>query len=405
MMKSTTMFVTTTTTTIAPIIIIILLPIILVVVVSQQQQQELFCHAYFHHLLPVLPHRRWTQSVSTITSSSSSILYLSSSSSSSSDPSSSSSSSSSSSFQQSRLFGNQREPTPTELQIMDEMILKLANAKPYDLPLVVQRAYHVISSPRFFVRIAELVDQLHSDNDESDDTEEKMKLITLADNLVSTLDAIMSTAQEKMQASTQDVERVIKAAAEPESGEFLVPLSAERLQAMRHVMNTMDTVSLDGDSFVSTIDAYIIKSHQDGYDLMVVILQNVLQLYAGRRIYEARQRIAASAVTIGENTPTTATPTTTIATRTAGELLDELLQTDADQWDTTIRNTLMARAESAVPTDTSDPIRLAEELILEIQRNMESIVLSLESGSMSQRVQAEYLQELVQRMDHVKQTL
>ena len=301
---------------------------------------------------------------------------------------------------------------------MDEMILKLANAKPYDLPLVVQRAYQVISSPRFFVRIAELVDQLHSDNDESDDTEEKMKLITLADNLVSTLDAIMSTAQEKMQASTQDVERVIKAAAEPESGEFLVPLSAERLQAMRHVMNTMDTVSLDGDSFVSTIDAYIIKSHQDGYDLMVVILQNVLQLYAGRRIYEARQRIATTAtpVTIGENTPTTATPTTTIATRTAGELLDELLQTDADQWDTTIRNTLMARAESAVPTDTADttdiaddvtitPIRLAEELILEIQRNMESIVLSLESGSMSQRVQAEYLQELVQRMDQVKQTL
>lgn len=363
MMKST-MFVAT------------IAPIVLLVIVFHQQKQELFCQA-FHQLLP---HRRWTQSTTVTTIP----LYLSSSAS---DPSPSS-------FQQSRLFGNQREPTIDEIQVMDEMIMKLADAKPYDLPLVVQRAYRVISSPRFFVRIAELADQY------SESSNEKMKLIALADNLVSTLDAVVSTAQDKMQEYTNDVESVIKAAAEPDSGEFLVPLSKERLDAMRQVMNTIDTVSLDGDAFLSTIDAYMNKSHQDGLDLMVVILQNVLQLYAGRRIYEARQRVAV-------NPPgSTTTPAVAVA---AGELFDELLQTDSDRWDSTILNGLISRASAFQAEDGVDatitPTMLGDELIIEIQRNMESIILSLESGSMSQRVQAEYLQELVKRIDHVKQSL
>ena len=309
--------------------------------------------------------------------------------------SSSSPSDSPSSFSNSRLFGNQRDPTVDEIQVMDEMISKLADAKPYDLPLVVQRAYRVISSPRFFVRIAELADRCPEGSDE------KLKLVALADNLVSTLDAVVSTAQDKMQEYTQDVERVIKAAAEPESGEFLVPLSNERLKAMRQAMSAVDTVSLDGDAFLSTIDAYMNKSHKDGLDLMVVILQNVLQLYAGRRILEARQKVAAVGTT------TTSTTGSTVA---AGELFNELLQTDSDRWDSTILNGLISRAsvfatENDVGTEPVTPTMLGDELIVEIQRNMESIILTLESGSMSQRVQAEYLQELVKRIEHVKQTL
>ena len=364
-----------------PMVLSTITPVVLLLTVALQQE----CNAF--NLLPqksVLPLNQPSQGTH------SQIIPLFMSSSASSDPSS---------FQQSRLFGNQREPTVDEIQVMDEMIMKLAEAKPYDLPLVVQRAYRVISSPRFFVRIAELADQY------SDSSDEKMKLIALADNLVSTLDAVVSTAQEKMQEYTQDVERVIQAAAEPDSGEFLVPLSNERLKAMRQVMNTVDTVSLDGDTFLSTIDAYMNKSHQDGLDLMVVILQNVLQLYAGRRIYEARQRVATT------NSGTTLTPTAIAA----GKLFDELLQTDSDRWDSTILNGLISGAASiltsendanAADTDTkSTPTMLGDELIIEIQRNMETIILSLESGSMSQRVQAEYLQELVKRIEYVKQTL
>jgi hypothetical protein len=271
------------------------------------------------------------------------------------------------SFRQSRLAGNQREPTAEELKIMDEMIFKLANAKPYDLPSSVQRAFRVISSPRFFVRIAELADA-------ATDTMEKARLIALADNLVSTLDAVVSTAQEKLQEYAKDVETVVAAAAEPDSGEFLVPLLPERLQAMRQALNQLEASSLDGDTFLSTVDAWMNKSHQDGLDLMVGILQIVLQMYAGRRILEARSATASQR-------------------STAGKLFDKLLQTDSERWDATIRQGLSG-------SDTT-----AEDLIQEIQRNMESIILSLESGSMAQRVQAEYLQELVKRIEIVQKAM
>eukprot|EP00957_Ditylum_brightwellii_P080896 6153765-Ditylum_brightwellii.AAC.1 len=65
---------------------------------------------------------------------------------------------------------------------MDDMITKLADAKPYELPNAVSRAVRVVSSPRFFLRIAERADMATSDI-------EKEKLSALAENLVSTLEA------------------------------------------------------------------------------------------------------------------------------------------------------------------------------------------------------------------------
>jgi hypothetical protein len=250
---------------------------------------------------------------------------------------------------------------------MDEMIAKLANAKPYELPSSVQRAFRVISSPRFFVRIAELADA-------EKDAMEQARLIALADNLVSTLDAVVSTAQDKLQEYAKDVETVVAAAAEPDSGEFLVPLLPERLQAMRQALNQLEASSLEGDTFLSTVDAWMNKSHQDGLDLMVGILQIVLQMYAGRRILEARSGTASQRTA-------------------AGKLFDELLQTDSDRWDASIRQGLSG-------SDTA-----ADDLVQEIQRNMESIILSLDSGSMAQRVQAEYLQELVKRIEAVQKAM
>jgi hypothetical protein len=43
-------------------------------------------------------------------------------------------------------------------------------------------------------------------------------------------------------------------------------------------------------------------------------------------------------------------------------------------------------------------------LIAEIQRTMETVVLGLENGTMAQRVQAEYLRELLTRAEAVKPT-
>jgi predicted transcriptional regulator len=159
----------------------------------------------------------------------------------------------------SRIEGNQRDPTEEELAIMDEMITKLADAKPYDLPNAVRRAFRVCSSPQFFMRIAARADEATND--------EKEKLSALASNLVATLDAVVSTTEDQLDERAKEVQNVVTAAAEPD-GEFLVPLSAERIQSMQDEVAKLDPAIID-EGFLSTVDAWMNKSHQDGLDGMV----------------------------------------------------------------------------------------------------------------------------------------
>ena len=94
-------------------------------------------------------------------------------------------------------------------------------------------ALRVISSPQFFLRIASVADA-------AKDEAQKEKLSALASNLVATLEAVVETTEEQLDERAKEVENVVKAAAEPDSGEFLVPLSAERSAAMRkHIPKTM----------------------------------------------------------------------------------------------------------------------------------------------------------------------
>ena len=266
----------------------------------------------------------------------------------------------------SRLAGNSREPTPEELQLMDEMIDKLANAKPYELPNAVRRAFRVISSPPFFLRIATRVDQASTSAADRD------KLSALATNLVSTIEAVVSTTTEQLEERATQVQNVVQAAAEPENGEFLVPLVPSRVQAMRDALRDLDEACLD-EGFLSTVDAWMNKSHQDGMDLMVGILQKVLQLYAGTQIGRAQQR-GSDDIDHGHHTA----------------LLEQLLDADADQWD----RILLQQQDATTTTTTTLP-----NLLTVVQRTSETVVLSLEAGSMAQRVQAEYLQELMKRIE------
>lgn len=249
--------------------------------------------------------------------------------------------------------------------VMDEMISKLADAKPYDLPNAVRRAFRVISSPQFFLRIAQRTDMA------ADETE-KAKLGALASNLVSTLEAVVETTEEKLDERAKEVEQVLKAAAEPETGEFLVPLLPQQVEAMRKVVEDLEPSSLD-EGFLSTVDSFMMKSHQDGMDGMVTILQKCLQAYSGVTILRARKLLSETE----ELTP-------------ASECLQQLLSVDADQWDAEIRKAV------------SDGKVEAAALVNEIQKTMERVVLGLENGSMAQRVQAEFLRELVSRAEAVQ---
>ena len=258
----------------------------------------------------------------------------------------------------SRFEGNQRLPTAEELALMDEMIDKLADAKPYELPGAVKRAFRIIRSPRFFLRIAERTDKAKSDED-------RTKLEALAANLVSTLEVVVETTVEKLDERAGDVESVVKAAAEPDSGEFLVPLTPARIAAMKAEIEGLSEASLD-EGFLATLEAWIIKSHQDGMDLMVGILQKVLQMYAGLQIKRSLER----ATEFKDDDKTD---------------LFELLSNDADLWASQMKT-----------------YKDLASLKKQVQKTMETIILSLETGSMAQQVQAEYLKELLNRVEEAE---
>jgi len=263
----------------------------------------------------------------------------------------------------SRLDGNQSDPTFKDISTMDEMIKKMVEAEEYELPNAVRRAFRVCSSPQFFLRIATLADQ-------ADDAAQKEKLSTLAANLATTIEAVVSTTKGQFDDRAKEVEDILKQASEPSSGEFLVPLSTERGDAMRQALVELEPSKLD-ESFLSTVDAWIVKSHQDGMDGMVTILQKLLQQYAGIQV--SRARAAQQGTSSSE----------------AANLLEKLLALDTDTWDTEIRN------------GTSSDVTTSG-LVAEIQRTMESVILGLENGSMAQRIQAEYLKELVTRAEAVE---
>lgn len=304
-----------------------------------------------------------------------------------------SSESSDDSGSRSRIDGNQRAPTPNEIAVMDDMITKLANAKPYELPNAVSKAIRVVSSPRFFLRIAERADMETS-------SEEKSKLSALAENLVSTLEAVVSTTEDKLDERAKDVERILKAAAEPDSGEFLVPLTMERVDAMRVVLTEeLDPSDLD-EGFLATVDAWMNKSMQDGMDGMVNILQKVLQIYAGTDIARARKRLAAQvgAAITGKDQEKAAKLVDAAEEKgerkPSAEFLEKLLTMDTDLWDSELKKEFSTEG-GVTPAS----------IMGEVQRTIEGVVLGLDNGSMAQRVQAEFLRELVSRIETLEKSM
>ena len=131
-------------------------------------------------------------------------------------------------------------------------------------------------------------------------------------------------------------------------------------------------------------------------DGMVTIMQTALQIYAGTTIARARVRLQANVGAAVSGEDQAAADAVVDATKkgdsgmnsAASDLLEKLLHIDTDDWDMEIR--------SGIENDVAK-----EDLVSEVQKTMESVILGLENGSMAQRVQAEFLRELVTRIEAV----
>jgi len=221
--------------------------------------------------------------------------------------------------------------------------------------------------------------------------EEREKLSALAENLIATINAVVSTTEDKLDDRAKSVEDVMLAAAEPGTGEFMVPLSRERVDAMRIAMEKLDPDTLD-EGFLTTVDAWMNKSQQDGMDGMVGIMQKVLQQYAGIAISRARLELQASvgAAVAGKGqakADVLLAEQEAAGLTTAAAFMERLMKVDADSWD--------GELLGAFQKKEIKPMSITGE----VQRTIEAVVLGLENGSMAQRVQAEFLKELVTRIE------
>lgn len=192
--------------------------------------------------------------------------------------------------------------------------------------------------------------RIASRSDAAEKQEEKDAFMELAGKCMKLIEAMVEKTESGIQESSKALESIVAVAADPETGEFAVPLSSESVARMRVAIND---AAVD-EQMLNTVYAWIRKSDEDKLDGMVHILQHLLQCYAAREL------------------DTGSTP------------LDIVIGAPASDWP--------AKFEAVIEGGFGE-----EAFTQDLQKRMEGVVLNLPNGSYAQRVQAEYLKEVEDR--------
>jgi len=209
----------------------------------------------------------------------------------------------------------------------------------------------------FYLRLAARADGA------DDATKEQLNALAIAVMQVS--EAIVTRTKEQMQTSAVVLQEIVMAAAEESTGEFVVPLKEDKVDAMRAAYRERAT-RVD-EATLSNAYAWMRKAADDSLDGMVVIIQRVLQIYAGE------------ALSVGGAAPETM----------AGKV-NAVMAANEEEWEGLL---------SAIAADGAQ-----EGFTTELQQRMERVVLNLPNGSYQQRVQAEFLKELEGRAKTIFET-
>jgi hypothetical protein len=205
---------------------------------------------------------------------------------------------------------------------------------------------------KFFLRVA-------ARSDAADDGA-KPRLAALASRVMSLMDGIVKQTRRQMSGSQDVLTKLVGAAADDGTGAFNLPLRPDRVARIRAVMAS----SVVDEAVLSNAYAWMRKASDDGLDGMVVIVQRVLQLWAGRELAKPG-----------------ASPS---PDPTAEALLQQLLAAPEEEW-----APLLAAAKAAGVSDMG--------FTRVLQQRMEAVVLGVANGSYAQRVQAEFLKEIEAR--------
>lgn len=204
---------------------------------------------------------------------------------------------------------------------------------------------------KFFLRLAARADTAGE--------RDKAALTELASKTMRLLDGVVEQTRKQMSSSSEVLTRLVGAAADEGTGAFVLPLRADRLAAIRSVL---DESPMD-EAVLSNAFAWMRKASDDGMDGMVLVIQKVLQLWAGRQLARPGAGDAQ-----------------------AEALLQRLLAAAEESWDGILSEAAVGQAG------------VESGLAAALQQRMEGVVLGLPNGSYAQRVQAEYLKEVEARV-------
>ena len=295
----------------------------------------------------------------------------------------------------------------------DALIEELASLAPFELPAKVSQEAMIrkVSAPEFFLRIAELCD-------EAEDDEERInKLKALADNLSTTLSAVAKRVIDREHQATEILAEVVAAAAE-DDGEFLMPLNKEKLDSLRAAVKARLEEGTFDETILRTINTVSKKAEKDNLPGVVALLRKVLQVYAAEVLAfdpeQAKKRSETVASLVGDlinsldeedakdREPELASDVVLLPDyEGAIACYGDLMAADADYWDLILRTRLLPLEENGdeetVQLPTQDVRK--DALLTVVQGQIEQVVLLQENGSYAQQVQAEFLRELVVRIE------
>ena len=156
-----------------------------------------------------------------------------------------------------RGLGRAAEQQLAEVQQLDALIDTLMEQKnPQQLAQTV--AENLMSfDQRFWLRLA-------TRSDAAADEETKAQLAALARVVMQLVDTVVQRTNEQLTESTSLLQDILKAAADPQTGEWELPLAPDKLEAMRAVM-AADPGALD-ESLLAACYSWMRKASEDKLD-------------------------------------------------------------------------------------------------------------------------------------------
>lgn len=230
-----------------------------------------------------------------------------------------------------------------------------------DLEAFSNQHYKYLIHPQFYMKLADRIYELPTQTEQD---EAAAKATKIWNRLLKVLEAA-----ESVRASTAEVLEKIVAQAAESDGAFLFPLTKDRVEAVRaEVLKNLDRLD---EGALTTLNSWMLKVQDDKDNAaMTEVLQRVFQFYAGGVLMRAKgyDRTGSDAGAL--------------------VFLRNLLNADPEEWDMLLFNGLRV-----------DGVCTVESLTDEVASMIQGVILSLPEGSVTQRVQAEFLRELMGRVN------